>query len=202
MAKIIMAVIDCETNGLTTNYSVLSASAIKFEYDTKTRESTIISEFNRYYYPEEKNYNWEAIRVNGLDKNTLKEKRKGVKYSKYFSKDKNWNKYIKDVDYFIGHKLIMFDSEFMLRDRLEHEPKKMICTMLENIDEVKVEFPYSHCFDYPTIQYKYPSLIETAVYYNIEFDKNKFHGSLYDCQITLEIFKRMINKGLIKIIES
>ena len=96
----------------------------------------------------------------------------------------------------------MFDSEFMLRDRLEHEPKKMICTMLENIDEVKAEFPYSHCFDYPTIQYKYPSLIETAVYYNIEFDKNKFHGSLYDCQITLEIFKKMIAKGLIKIIES
>ena len=46
MAKIIMAVIDCETNGLTTNYSVLSAGAIKFEYDTKTRESTIISGFN------------------------------------------------------------------------------------------------------------------------------------------------------------
>lgn len=33
MRKIIIMVIDCEINGLTPSYSVLSASAIKFEYD-------------------------------------------------------------------------------------------------------------------------------------------------------------------------
>lgn len=32
MAKIIMAVIDCETNGLTTNYSVLSNTYNRYNY--------------------------------------------------------------------------------------------------------------------------------------------------------------------------
>lgn len=195
MGKIIMAVIDCETNGLTTDYSVLSASAIKLEYDTNTKECTILSEFDRYYYPKERTYNWEAIRVNGLDKKTLKEKRKGVRYARFFTNDKDWDKYIEDVEYFIGHNLIMFDSKFMLNGRLKFEPKDLICTMLENVEEVKAEFPYSHYYDYPTVQYKWPTLLETAIHYNIKFNAKELHGSLYDCKITLEIFKKMLNKG-------
>lgn len=102
MGKIIMMVIDCETNGLTPSYSVLSASAIKFEYDTNTKECTILSEFDRYYYP--------------------------------------------------------------------------------------------------NIQYKWPTLLETAIHYNIALDEKELHGSLYDCKITLEIFKKMLERNLINIL--
>ena len=65
MGKITMIVIDCETNGLTTDYSVLSASAIKFEYDTNTKKCTIFSEFDRYYYPKEEYYNQGYVTTNG-----------------------------------------------------------------------------------------------------------------------------------------
>lgn len=94
----------------------------------------------------------------------------------------------------------MFDSKFMLRDRLNHEPKKLICTMLDNVEEVKAEFPNSFYYDYPNIQYKWPTLLETAIHYNIEFNENELHGSLYDCKITLEIFKKMLERNLINIL--
>lgn len=200
MAKIIMAVIDCETNGLTPNYSVLSASAIKFEYDTNTKKYTILSEFDRYYYPKEGYYNQSAIKVNGLTEKVITEKRKNTNYKKFFKNDKEWDKYIEDVEYFIGYNIIMFDSKFMLRDRLKHEPKKLICTMLDNVEEVKAKFPNSYYHDYSNIQYKWPTLLETAIHYNIEFNKNELHGNLYDCKITLEIFKKILERNLIKIL--
>lgn len=200
MGKIIMMVIDCETNGLTPSYSVLSASAIKFEYDTNTKECTILSEFDRYYYPKEGYYNENAIRVNGLTEKVITEKRRNTNYKKFFKDDKDWDKYIEGVEYFIGHNLIMFDSKFMLNNRLKYEPKDLICTMLENVEEVKAEFPYSYYNDYPYAQYKWPTLLETAIHYNIELNEKELHGSLYDCKITLEIFKKMLKRNLIKIL--
>lgn len=200
MGKITMIVIDCETNGLTTDYSVLSASAIKFEYDTNIKKCTIFSEFDRYYYPKEEYYNQNAIRVNGLTEKVITEKRKNAKYEKFFKDDKEWDRYIEGVEYFIGHNLIMFDSKFMLGDRLKYKPKKLICTMLDNVEEVKAEFPYSYYNDYPYTQYKWPTLLETAIHYNIELDKKELHGSLYDCKITLEIFKKMLERNLINIL--
>ena len=199
MEKITMLVLDCETNGLTTSYSVLSASAIKFEYDKESKQCTILSEFDRYYYPKERYYNENAIRVNGLTEKIITEKRKGVKYAEFFTDDKDWDQYIEDVDYFIGHNLIMFDSKFMLDNRLKYEPKDLICTMLENVEEVKAEFPYSYYNDYPEARYKWPTLLETAIHYNIILNKKELHSSLYDCEITLEIFKKMIEKELIVI---
>lgn len=51
----------------------------------------------------------------------------------------------------------------------------------------------SYYYNYPNIQYKWP----TAIHYNIDFNQNKLHGSLYDCKITLEIFKKMIENKLV-----
>lgn len=93
----------------------------------------------------------------------------------------------------------MFDSKFMLDNRLKYEPKDLICTMLENVEEVKAEFPYSYYNDYPEARYKWPTLLETAIHYNIILNKKELHSSLYDCEITLEIFKKMIEKELIVI---
>ena len=185
MEKITMLVLDCETNGLTTDYSVLSASAIKLEYDKENKQYIILSTFNRYYYPKEGYYNQNAIRVNGLTEKVITEKRKGVKYEKFFKDDKEWDKYIEGIDYFIGHNLIMFDSKFMLDNRLKYEPKNLICTMLENVEEVKAEFPYSYYNDYPEASYKWPTLLETAIHYDIKLNKEELHSSLYDCKVTL-----------------
>ena len=43
MAKKTIIIIDCETNGLDSEeFSVLSASAIKFTFDTETKKSEVI----------------------------------------------------------------------------------------------------------------------------------------------------------------
>ena len=198
MAKKTIIIIDCETNGLDSEeFSVLSASAIKFTFDIETKKSEVISEFDRYYYPKENWYNRSAIQVNSLDKENIDLKRRDVEYAEFFIDDKDWDNYIKGADIFVGHNIEYFDSKFMLDGRTEKKIEEfdMICTMILNIFEVKAEFEYPTPSDYSP--YKYPSLYETAKFYGVDFDFRKLHGSLYDCQVVFEIFKKMVDKGLL-----
>lgn len=193
----ILLIIDCETNGLTTDYSVLSASAIKLKYNCATKEFITISTFDRYYYPREIFLNYEAIAVNRLDYDVIEEKRKDCTYPLFFINDKEWNLFIKDVDFFVGHN-VWFDYDFMIKERSDPEPfrllnLKLICTMNLNTDIIRIPFNRS--------QFKWPSLWETAEYYNIEFDGDKLHSSMYDCQIVLEILKKMLERDLIKCLQ-
>ena len=67
---------------------------------------------------------------------------------------------------------------------------KVICTMREGTDLCKIKKTG------PSVRYggyKWPSLSELAMHFDVEKDDDNFHDALYDCQIT----KECILKGFV-----
>ena len=172
-------IIDFETSGLK-NASVLSISLIKLDENLE-----IIDKVNRYYYPSKyKQYDDEAIEINRLTNLKIKELRKDEKYKYKFLDDTNFYiDYLKDVDLIISHN-IKFEYKF-LPFEIKEMKIKMFCTMLKNIENLKIEHEY--------YGYKYPTLKETTKFYQIEINESKLHDSSYDCELVYEIYKKMMN---------
>ena len=174
-------IFDTETNGLN-DCSVLSISAIKIDIDLKINYYKEIEKFDRFYFRNEgEEINVDAIAINGLSDEEILKRRtdSDAKYSKYFEKDKDFMEFCKDTRHFVAHN-IDFDSKF-LPFKLEHK----FCTQKSNIDIVKKESGTEG-------KYKYPSLMETAEFYDIKLDKSQWHGSEYDTYICKEIFMAML----------
>ena len=170
-------VFDTETNGFA-GASVLSISAIKVV------DFEIVEEYNRFYYPIEP-FNKQAIAVNGLDYDTINKLRKNVNYPNRFKDDLNsFYVFIENATHFIGHN-ISFDLQFIEPIKLTH----IFCTMRSNINIIKL--PYRN-------GYKYPKLLEAAQYYNVKYNANNLHGSLYDVYITYKVFHSMSNHHIAK----
>jgi DNA polymerase-3 subunit epsilon len=169
-AEHLVVVFDLETNGLDREDSVLSCTSIKFAY---TEEGVNLGErdrFDRYYFSVEAE-NPEAIRINGLTRAVIAERRAGKGWPEYFRDDRDFPEFCRDAELFVAHN-IEFDAKFVScvpRDR-------RFCTMRRS----------THLFG------KYPRLSELAAYYRIPFDSGKLHGSAYDAEITGLIFEKMI----------
>ena len=183
-------IFDTETNGLE-NCSVLSISAIKIDVDLKLNSYKEIGRFNRFYFRNEgEKINAEAVAVNGLTDEEILRRRveSDIKYSKYFEKDKDFVDFCKDTNHFVAHN-ISFDRKFIPFDL-----KTQFCTKESNIDILKIPGKFG--------KYKWPRLNETAKFYGIELDENRWHGSEYDTEICKEIFVSMLkNKktsGIVK----
>lgn len=183
-------IFDTETNGLE-NCSVLSISAIKIDIDLKLNSYKQIEKFNRFYFRNEgEEINTEAVAVNGLTDEEILRRRveSGIKYSKYFEKDRDFIEFCKDTNHFVAHN-ISFDRKF-----IPFELKNQFCTKESNIDILKIPGKFG--------KYKWPRLNETAKFYGIELDENRWHGSEYDTEICKEIFVSMLkNKktsGIVK----
>ena len=183
-------IFDTETNGLE-NCSVLSISAIKIDIDLKLNSYKEIGKFNRFYFRNEgEEINAEAVAVNGLTDEEILRRRVelGIKYSKYFEKDRDFIEFCKDTNHFVAHN-ISFDRKF-----IPFELKNQFCTKESNIDILKIPGKFE--------KYKWPRLNETAKFYGIELDENRWHGSEYDTEICKEIFVSMLkNKktsGIVK----
>lgn len=183
-----IVVFDTETNGLN-DCSVLSVSAIKILVDLELNSCKKIKKFNRFYFRNKnEKINEEAIKINKLTDEKISFKRQGKKYPEYFEKDNGFEKFCKDTEYFVAHN-IDFDSKF-----LSFELKNKFCTQKSNINIVKKESGTEG-------KYKYPSLMETAEFYNIKLDRSQWHGSEYDTYICKEIFMAMLkNKETSEII--
>lgn len=188
--KMKVIIFDTETNGLE-NCSVLSISAIKIDVDLKSNSYKEIGRFNRFYFRNEgEKINAEAVAVNGLTDEEILRRRveSGIKYSKYFEKDKDFVDFCKDTNHFVAHN-ISFDRKFIPFDL-----KTQFCTKESNIDILKIPGKFG--------RYKWPRLNETAKFYGIELDENRWHGSEYDAEICKEIFVSMLkNKktsGIVK----
>jgi len=186
-----VVVFDLETNGLSNRNSVLSCSAFKFSVDER-QESTaytaaevrpaslfpstgplqLIGRFERYYFSEEPP-NFNAIRINGLSEEVLRQKREQQDWPNYFSEDEEFTDFLKDAGLFIAHN-IDFDAQFVpfLYD------KPLFCTMKSNNTG------------------KYPKLSELARRYKIEIDAQQLHGSSYDTYVTALIFNEMVAEAL------
>lgn len=179
-SKTRIIIFDVETNGLNGGCSVLSCSAIKYEIDPNTYEMTEIDRFNRYYYPVEQ-FDSQAIAVNGLTKEVITEKRGDGTYPEKFCMDSDFETFCSDTEGFIAHN-ISFDMQF-IPFLVE---KKKFCTMMTNTDIVCVYFMAQKN------EWKWPKLSETAIHYGIPFNESDLHNSMYDTEITVKIFLRMI----------
>lgn len=173
---------DTETNGLSSENSVLSIAAIKAVINLENFEISTIDKYQRYYFPTEA-YNHYATKVNGLTYKKVDNLRKQlrVNYPKHFHNDfHDFYKFIGNCKHFVAHN-IEFDKRFINKS-LDYE----FCTMKTNTSIVGAISP-------KTGKIKWPKLIEAAKYYNIKVNENEFHDSLYDVKITLEVFKKMFN---------
>ena len=163
-------VFDLETNGLNARNSVLSCSAIKYQYVPSEPELIEIDRFTRFYFSKEPE-NPAAIKKNRLTRQVLEEKRLNQKWPKYFSDDPGFRDFCVDADLLVAHN-VDFDSKFVPF----LSGKTFFCTMKGSIKDYE----------------KYPKLEELAERYNVEYDRKMLHGSLYDTQITAGIFNKMI----------
>ncbi|HGE70860.1 TPA: 3'-5' exonuclease [Candidatus Poribacteria bacterium] len=176
-------VLDTETNGKNPGeYSVLSIGAIRVRWD-KNSGFKEISRLERYYYPREP-FNEEAIRVNGLNKEAIKRIRGDANYPKYFDEDKEFEQFCEGVHMFAGHN-ISFDAGFVPIIK----KYRRFDTMKANMDIICVYWINKKQ------EWKYPSLSETANYYQIKYDSDKMHGAIYDAEITLKILKKMFEQA-------
>ena len=175
-------IFDTETNGLE-NCSVLSISAIKIDIDLKLNSYKEIGRFNRFYFRNKnEEINEDAIAINGLSDEEILKRRtnSNAKYSKYFIKDKDFVDFCKDTNHFVAHN-ISFDRKFIPFDL-----KNQFCTKESNINILKIPGKFG--------KYKWPRLNETAKFYGIELDENRWHGSEYDTEICKDIFVTMFEK--------
>lgn len=184
-------IFDTETNGLE-NCSVLSISAIKISVDLGLNSYKEVERFNRFYFRnEDEKINAEAVAVNGLTDEEILRRRmeSGIKYSKYFIKDKEFVDFCKDTKHFVAHN-ISFDRKF-----IPFELEQQFCTKESNVEILKIPGKNG--------KYKWPRLNEAAKYYGIELDENRWHGSAYDTEICKDIFVAMLkNKETFEIIKS
>jgi DNA polymerase-3 subunit epsilon len=172
---------DTETNGLSSNSSVLSISAIKCLYNG-TDIDTIQDRYNRFYFrrPEELPNEY-ALDCNGLTDDVIREYRQGAEYPKYFHQDiQSFKDFCTRTVRFVGHN-IPFDAKF-----LAFKLKRTFCTMRENSHIMKLE----NCAGW----LKSPRLIEAVNFYRITVDEDKCHGSEYDTLLTYEVFKKMLTR--------
>jgi len=174
---------DTETNGLKKDNSVLSISAIKCDFNLENEkiENKIVDRYERFYFRKSgEELGKEAISVNGLTDEILQEKRNGVNYPKYFSDDISSFRYsfCEDTRHFVGHN-IYYDKMY-----IDFWLPNIFCTMKSNTKIIGIKKTDG--------KLKFPTLAETARFYEIETDKNELHNSMYDTYITYLIFLKMI----------
>jgi len=177
-------VFDVETNGLKAeSCSILSCSAIRYTYDDafKFKEE---ARFNRYYFPHE-NFHKTATDINGLTRLKVKELRGDCDYAKFFNEDEDFGIFCQDSHLLVAHN-ISFDASFIPFIR---RGKSEFCTMKNNTDIVRSKWmPDKN-------EWKWPTLKETATFYNITASSKNLHNSMYDTEITALIFIEMVKRA-------
>ena len=167
--------VDFETNG----FSSSSASALSVFAEDSNGE-----QFERYYMPEE-DFNEKAIEVNGLDRDTLIEKRGSESYPILCKDDTELGSYIGENDIFIA-----FNATFDLQWMPEPFDKK----------EVKAFCPMKFLTQRMMLPkkkgkgYKYPSLKEAADFMGVTIDTDNQHDARYDVKILKDIFYEIVKK--------
>lgn len=179
-------ILDCEINGFK-GKSVLSISAFKVAYDEETKQLTKLGEYDRFYFRRDgEKLNDKAIEVNGLTDEVITQKRKDVDYTETFDNDiDSFKEFCGDAKKFIAHN-IDFDKSF-----LPFELEDQFCTMKTNTNILKLPKKRGSGF-------KWPKLIETVKFYKIPIDTEKLHNSLYDIEMTFNVFKEMLKSNKTK----
>jgi len=163
----VVLVLDLETNGLSSRYSVLSVTAEKYLYSPPELER--IGRFHRFYYSREPE-NPDAIRVNGLTREKLEQERAGKGWPSYFDEDYDFQEFCRGIDLVVGHN-IHFDLKFLpFLGGVD-----WFCTMKSHTSG------------------KFPSLERLARRYGISVQQGRLHQGDYDVALTVEIFRRILH---------
>jgi DNA polymerase III epsilon subunit-like protein len=185
-----MLFFDTETNGLNPKeHSLLSICMIKGEpvFEKDKLKIKIIDIYERFYFPVEE-YNFGAISVNGLNEGTIRAKRNGASYPKFFKDDaKALIDFVGMDNKFVAHN-IAFDEKFMpfLIDASEK-----FCTMKNTTDILKLG--WNEKFG----NYKRPKLVEAVEFFGIDtkdIDAD-FHDAKFDILCTMKVFEAIYNTG-------
>jgi len=173
---------DTETNGLEARHSVLSISAIKLSLaiEGEKIDGDIMERYERFYFrkPGEA-LGEEAVGVNGLTDDVLRERRNGVDYPENFCDDiEPFRLFCSDTRHFVGHN-IYYDKQY-----INFWLPSMFCTMRSNTDIIGLKRANGNP--------KYPSLREAARFYGVETDDDQLHGSMYDSLVTYRVFCKML----------
>jgi DNA polymerase-3 subunit epsilon len=173
---------DTETNGFTSQYSVLSISAIKAVFSgTKAAISdVIVDRYERFYYRKPGEIlSAGAVKVNGLTDEIIAEKRGCAAYPRHFHEDiEAFRIFCGESCHFSAHN-IAFDQQF-----IPFPLSNIFCTMNENKNVINLRRK--------TGGLKFPSLSETACFYGINVCTDQLHGSAYDTHLVYLIFKKML----------
>lgn len=159
-------VLDLETNGLGSRYSVLSVTAEKYLYSHPELER--IGRFHRFYFSREPE-NPDAIRVNGLTRERIQQEREGKGWPAYFDEDYEFVEFCLGIDLVVGHN-IHFDLKFL--------------PFLQGVDWF--------CTMKSHTTGKFPSLEKLAKRYGIPVLKERLHQGDYDVALTAAIFQRIL----------
>lgn len=169
-------IFDLETNGLQGS-EVLSISAQKCQV-MRNKQIQVLDHYDRYYFPTKK-YNWQAIKVNGLNEKALIKKRAGCNYPEHFLDDLDaFIDWVGDVECFVGHNL-KFDMSFFPE---EVKFPRVFDTMIVNKEICKLPSTYG---------YKMPKLVEAASFYEVDTDQGTLHTSSFDVDVTRRVFEVM-----------
>ncbi len=162
----IVLVLDLETNGLSSRYSVLSVTAEKYLYSSPELEP--IGRFHRFYFSREPE-NPDAIQVNGLTRERIQQEREGKGWPPYFDEDYEFLEFCRGIDLVVGHN-IHFDLKFL--------------PFLKGIDWF--------CTMKSHTSGKFPSLERLARRYGIRVHPEKLHQGDYDVALTVQILRRIL----------
>lgn len=170
---------DTETNGVGINHSVLSISAVKVSINLEMNRIRVLDRYEKFYYPKERYFNREAVKVHGLDRDVITQRRGEKNYPKYFVDDEEtFFKFCGNCQHFVAHN-ISFDKKYLHR-----KLPKEFCTMRANSKIINLKNIRGAC--------KPPKLVEATEFYQIYSDESKFHDSMYDVEMTIKVFKAML----------
>jgi DNA polymerase-3 subunit epsilon len=115
----------------------------------------------------------------------ITKRRNEAGYPKYFYEDiSTFRMFCSDTKHFVGHN-IFYDKQY-----IDFWLPKMFCTMKVNTFIIGLKRKNG--------KPKYPSLEETAKFYDIDTDKSELHGSMYDAYIAYQIFCKMLGNEKVR----
>ena len=170
-----MIILDFETNS-SNIHDVIEVAA--FRVHKRAEGYVVLETFHRYYFSAY-DLNPHALEVHKLSPQRIEELRANATYAEYFKDDRAFVDFCHGAETLVAHNisfelrhlgsLVAFDKHF--------------CTMKENKKIVKALNVKGNL--------KNPKLIETCLFYNIDFDTKQYHSALYDVTKTLEILNCM-----------
>jgi DNA polymerase III epsilon subunit-like protein len=185
------------TNGLpsrnpsTPMQSVLCISALKCEIRSK-RTAVELDRYDRFYYPVEK-YSQEAIRQNGLDRETVHRERGEASYPEYFEDDLlDFQRFCDGVSLYVTHNMA-FHRQFI--PSLRKSPGlRFFDTMLENESIMRLESEELH-------KWKYPKFEEVAEFYGVTLEGSKLRDAIHEVEVIKNIFMEMLGRSTVRLVK-